>query len=445
MERSCSKKPELWGGIECSFNRVKDFYMDQLHYCGHYRRVPQDIEAIATLGVTKIRYPVIWERLQSHPAQSIDWTTVDLPLNELRDRGIEPIIGLVHHGSGPRHADILTPSFVSGLASFSAHVAKRFPWVQYYTPVNEPLTTARFSCLYGLWFPHRRSDRAFVQALLNEMKAVVLAMREIRKINPAAKLIQTEDLPKTYSTPHLNYQADFENHRRWLTFDILCGKLDQDHPLWNYFLQSGASESALRFFVDNPCVPDILGLDYYATSERYLDEALDKYPRRFHGGNHRERYADVEAFRARHDHPSGIQVLLKECWKRYELPMAVTEVHIGCDSDNQIRWFSEIRNACIAAINNGADIRAITAWSLLGCFGWSNLLTKQTGEYEPGVFDIRPDTPMATPLADYITHLSTNRDYVHPAESEPGWWRRDDRFIDAIASASPDCVPFSRE
>ena len=28
--------PEIWGGIECTINRVKDSYFDQLEYSGHY-------------------------------------------------------------------------------------------------------------------------------------------------------------------------------------------------------------------------------------------------------------------------------------------------------------------------------------------------------------------------------------------------------------------------
>ena len=39
--------------------------------------------------------------------------------------------------------------------------------------------------------------------LLNQLKGIVLSMQEIRKINPNAKLVQTEDLAKTHSTPLL--------------------------------------------------------------------------------------------------------------------------------------------------------------------------------------------------------------------------------------------------
>jgi len=437
MARKSFKKPEVWGGLECSFNRVKDLYMDQLHYCGHYHRAAADIDCVASLGIKAMRYPLIWERLHPHPGHSIDWEgTVEAPLNALRAHGITPIAGLVHHGGGPGYADVLNPSFVHGLSEFAGQVARKFPWIEYYTPVNEPLTTARFCALYGLWFPHRRSDRAFAQALVNEMKAVVISMREIRKINPHAKLVQTEDLAKIYSTPHLQYQADFENHRRWLTCDFLCGMVNTSHPMWDYFISSGITEDSLKFFIDNPCPPDIVGVDYYATSERFLDEALERYPPEKGGSNHYERYADVEAFRVRHGNPCGIEVLLNECWDRYHLPIAVTEVHINCDFDNQIRWFSEIKETCATLVEQGVDIRAITAWSLLGSFGWNSLLTKAHGDYESGVFDIRSGVPHPTPMADYLIRLAGDPEYVHPAEREKGWWHQDDRFIfDGYAQA----------
>ncbi|MDX6404155.1 MAG: dTDP-4-dehydrorhamnose reductase [Blastocatellia bacterium] len=73
-------------------------------------------------------------------------------------------------------------------------VAQRYPWITDYTPVNEPLTTARSSCLYGHWYPHQRDSLKFAKALLTQCRATVLSMSSIRKFNPEARLIQTEDL-----------------------------------------------------------------------------------------------------------------------------------------------------------------------------------------------------------------------------------------------------------
>ena len=58
-----------------------------------------------------------------------------------------------------------------------------------------------------------------------------------------ARLVQTEDLGFITSSPGLQYQADFENLRRWLSFDLLTGRVDAQHPLRSYLRNHGASES----------------------------------------------------------------------------------------------------------------------------------------------------------------------------------------------------------
>src|SRR5690606_35957264 len=54
---------ELWGGVECTVNRVGDRYHDQLHASGHHHR-PGDIDLLAGLGLKAVRYPVLWERTE---------------------------------------------------------------------------------------------------------------------------------------------------------------------------------------------------------------------------------------------------------------------------------------------------------------------------------------------------------------------------------------------
>ncbi|MDQ6814036.1 MAG: family 1 glycosylhydrolase, partial [Bacteroidota bacterium] len=252
-----NSKIEVWGGIECSFNRVGDNYMDQLVLSGHYARGPEDIKRFAELGIKALRYPVLWEKHAPHADSMIDWTDSSSRLHELKQEGIEAIIGLVHHGSGPVYADFFDGSFASGLGEFAEKVALQFPWIEYYTPVNEPLTTARFCGLYGHWYPHKANTLDFLKILLAECKGIILAMQAIRKINPAAKLVQTEDIGKTQSSYNLRYQANFENKRRWLSFDILSGKINENHSLWEYLIGEGLAKQDFDFFAANPCPPDI--------------------------------------------------------------------------------------------------------------------------------------------------------------------------------------------
>jgi dTDP-4-dehydrorhamnose reductase len=430
-------KSEIWGGIECTCNRINDTFLDQLNFTGHYRR-PDDLEAICALGIRRMRYPILWELHQPHENTVVDWTWTRERLGELRKNNVTPIAGLVHHGSGPVFTRLDDPEFPFRLARYAAMVAREFPWIEYYTPINEPLTTARFSGLYGLWYPHHQNDASFVRMLMHQMKGVVLSMREIRKINPHARLVQTEDLGKTYSTSLLNYQAEFENERRWLSYDLLTGRVDKQHPLWNYLLWTGVSEYDALWFQENVCIPDIAGFNYYLTSERFLDDDIHRYPSHMWGRNSLHAYADVEAIRVNHPFPSGLDVLLREAWSRYGIPLAVTEVFLSCTPEEQVRWVFEVANVVNSLNAEGIDIRATTVWALLGEYGWNNLVTRPLeGEYEPGAFDVRNGQRISTQLAELVRMLS-GVSTSPPPLIHKGWWSRRDRFI---AHLIPDLVP----
>lgn len=434
---------ELWGGLECTINRVQDLYMDQLTYSGHYNR-SEDIKLIADLGIKKLRYPVLWEKHKPEADALIDWSQTEARLLELQQLGVEPIAGLVHHGSGPTYVHMADESFAAGLAAYAGQVAQKFPWLTYYTPVNEPLTTARFCGLYGLWYPHGSNDRSFLRILYNECKATVLAMQEIRKINPDAKLVQTEDLGKIHSTPLLKYQAKFENHRRWLSFDFLCGKVTAKHPLYLYLLKSGLTAIELAFLVENPCPPDVMGLNYYLTSERYLDEKIANYPAHTHGSNGRHKYADVEVVRVGNTEPTGLYGLLKEAWERYGLPMAVTEMHLHCTREEQLRWIKYVWEAANKLSKENVDIRGVTAWAILGSFGWNRLLTKPDGDYEAGVLDVLSGKPRNTALGTMLKSLASTGKYEHPILESKGWWERDIRVVYNHSDIKPIGVNISR-
>lgn len=426
-------KPELWAGVECTVNRVGEHYHDQLERGGHARRI-EDLELLAWLGVRAVRYPVLWERTAPGALEDADWRWPDERLGRLRELNIRPIVGLLHHGSGPRHTSLIDPDFPSKLSAYARAVAERYPWVEDYTPVNEPLTTARFSGLYGLWYPHGRDDRTFAQALITQLRGVVLAMREVRAVNPSARLVQTEDLGRSFSTNRLRYQAEFENERRWLTFDLLSGHITRGHAMWDYLRWAGVEAGDLEWFVENTCPPSTVGVNYYVTSERFLDERVGRYPPHTHGGNGRDAYADVEAVRIRAEGLAGARSVLSETWERYRLPLAVTEAHMGCTRDEQMRWLAEVWADACSLGAEGVNVLAVTAWALFGSFDWDSLVTRDAGHYEPGAFDVRAPRPRPTATARLIKDMARGVEHEHPALTAPGWWRRLDRLTYAPAN-----------
>jgi dTDP-4-dehydrorhamnose reductase len=420
--------PDIWGGVECTVARIGERFRNQVVETGHQYRL-DDLDRIAALGIRTLRYPIVWETIAPDNPEVGDWRWHDIRLRRLDDLGIRVIGGLLHHGSGPRYTNLLDPALPSLLAAHASRVAQRYPWIELFTPVNEPLTTARFSALYGHWYPHARDTSTFLRALVNQCRAVVLAMREIRRVTPAAQLIQTEDIGKTFSAPPLQYQVDLENGRRWLSLDLLCGRVNRDHPLYTYLLGHGIKQADLEVFCDQPCTPDIVGVNHYPTSERYLDPRVEAYPAEFAGGNERDRYADVEAVRMPlPKRQVGPEARLREVWDRYQLPIAVTEVHHGSTREEQVRWLMEVWNAATRLRRTGADVRAVTSWSLFGAVDWNSLLTLDGGFYEPGAFDIRNGTPRPTLIGRAVQSLAQSGEFDHPVLEQPGWWRRPERL-----------------
>jgi dTDP-4-dehydrorhamnose reductase len=416
---------ELWGGVECTVNRVGDRYFDQMARSGHARRL-DDLDRFADLGIRTLRFPLLWQHVQPERDRDFDWRWTDLALERLRELGIRPIAGLLHHGFGPRWVDALAPDFPERFASYARSVAERYPWIDAYTPINEPLTTARFSGLYGHWHPHARDDATFTRLLIAQLSATARAMREIRRINSGAELVQTEDLGRIASTRALESQRDFENERRWLTWDALNGMLTDEHPCWRYLVNaSNGNERALRTLAEEPCPPQLIGINHYITSERYLDDRVERYALDEIGGNGRAVYADVAQVQVDPGARVGLRGLLRETWDRYRSPIAVTECHIGCTREEQMRWLGEVWSDACDARDHGIDVRAVTTWALLGSYDWNSLVTRESDHYEPGVFDARGPVPRPTALAAMVRALASDGQYEHPVLATSGWWHRD--------------------
>ncbi|MBK5189383.1 MAG: family 1 glycosylhydrolase, partial [Gemmatimonadaceae bacterium] len=129
---------EMWGGVECTVNRVGDRYFDQVERTGHMSRL-DDLDRFADLGPRALRFPLLWDHVQPERDGAPDWRWADRALERLRARGVRPIVGLLHHGFGPRWVDVRDPSFAERFARYARMVAERYPWIDAYTPINEPL------------------------------------------------------------------------------------------------------------------------------------------------------------------------------------------------------------------------------------------------------------------------------------------------------------------
>jgi dTDP-4-dehydrorhamnose reductase len=420
----------MWGGLECTLNRVGDSYHNQCEKNGHTKRL-SDLALFKNLGIQKLRYPCLWELVAPKNLDHCNWSYLDERLGELRRLEQNFIAGFLHHGSGPMYTSLVDPDFPVKLATYARLFARRYPWVNDYTPINEINTTARFSVLYGHWYPHLKCEISYLKSLLLQCKGTVMAMKEIRAINPCARLIQTDDLGKCQSTDEIKNQCEFENERRWLSWDLISGMVTKDHPLYLWFIKCQIHPKELEWFERNATPPDVIGINHYHLSNRYLDHRVELFPEWSHGGNGFQTYADIGSIDTGLVDPIEPEEIFREAWIRYKRTIAITECHTMGFREAQMRWLAQIWTTCKMLRSEGVDIEAVTAWSLIGTYDWHTLCTKSENFYEAGVFDLRnPEKiPKPTTLSRMVNTLARSENFESPLLGSEGRWRTGRRII----------------
>ena len=425
MTAATPPRPAVWAGPECSFLTVGDWHCDQLALTGHTRR-SGDPARLVSLGASGVRYPVLWGRSGSRRAAT-DWRWASSRVSRLVDLGTEPIVGLLHHGFGPAGADPRDPAWPAAFGHYARAVAERLPAVRSFLPINEPLTTARFGGLYGWWSPYARDADAFAALVVAQAEAYVAAARAIRGVRPDARLLLNEDIGATFSTPSLAPLAALHNERRWLTFDLLTGMVDRSHPLWATLAGTRARRRTLDRLHADPEPPDVLGVDHYVTSDRFLDHRLERYPGHAHAHDDGRSYATVELARVAGPVVDGFDLAIRETWARYRRPIALTEVQLAGEPADQVAWWREAWSAATRATTAGIPVEAVTAWSAFGAYDWASVLRRPEAVYESGCFELpAAGGPRRTALADAVAATARG---LEPDDLPLGWWRRPDRVL----------------
>ena len=163
-------------GVENSYPTIDHgrTRVDEMEKCGHYRHWRTDLELVEELGVRFLRYGPPIHRTWLGPRRH-DWEFADLAFGRLNERDTVPIADLCHFGVPDWIGDFQNPDFPALFAGYAGAFARRFPWVQLYTPVNEMFVCATVLNLFGLLVP-RLGHRAPPTFTINVGTVHVLPM-----------------------------------------------------------------------------------------------------------------------------------------------------------------------------------------------------------------------------------------------------------------------------
>lgn len=213
-------------GIENSYPTIDGgkTRVDQMESCGHYEHWRKDFDLVEELDVCYLRYGPPIHRTWLGEGK-YDWSFADATFGDLYRRNITPIVDLCHFGVPDWLENFQNEAFPELFAVYARDFARRYPWVQLFTPVNEMFITATFSAAYGWWNEQLSGDRPFVTALKNVVKANVRAMEEILTVRPDALFIQSESSEYFHAeSPAAIAYAEFLNSKRYLSLDLNYGK-----------------------------------------------------------------------------------------------------------------------------------------------------------------------------------------------------------------------------
>lgn len=338
-------------GIENSYPTVewegKTIRQDEMAKTKHYERWRDDFRLLQELGIEYLRYGPPY--FSTHIGLGkYDWSFADETFNALHKQKTTLIVDLCHFGLPDWLGNFQNDDWPKLFAEYVQAFAHRFPWVRFYTPVNEIFIAATFSAQFGWWNERLASDRAFVTALKNLCKANVLAMHAILKERPNAIFIQSESTQ--YFHPESPDCEDFArrfNEKRFLSFDLTYGH-HVNATIYEYLLDNGMTREEYHWFLQhNLRSRCVMGNDYYATNENLVhsDGSLT---------------LSGEIF--------GYYPITHNYFSRYCLPVMHTETN--CSEPDSVMWLKKEWANVHRLQQDGVPIIGFTWYSLQDQVDW---------------------------------------------------------------------------
>ena len=364
-------------GIECSYPTIDNgrTRRDLLAETGHYARYKEDLGLVKELGLKALRYGLPYYAIHKGPGK-YDWEFADAAMAEIKRLGITPILDLLHFGVPDWLGNFQNPELPIHFAQYAGAVAKRYPWVRFYTPINEIYVTAKLSAREGLWNEQLKDDRSFVTSLKHLVAASIMATQQIAKHRPDCIVVQSESaefLHELRTDP--SREIILQNKLRFLALDLLYAH-HPDADVLNFLYDNGMTRAEYEWFMaGEPPGYQVMGNDYYGRNEWIV----------LPNG---ERQTSMDVL--------GWYNITKEYYNRYRKPVMHTETNVF-DAQQAPGWLWKQWVNILQMRQDGVPVLGFTWYSLIDQVDWDIGLSRKVGKVNAcGLYDLdRNPRPVA--------------------------------------------------
>jgi beta-glucosidase/6-phospho-beta-glucosidase/beta-galactosidase len=312
-----------------------------------------------------------------------DWSFADEVMAEMKRLRITPILDLLHFGLPDWLGDFQNPELPLRFAEYAGAVAKRYPWVRFFTPVNEMYVTARLSAKEGVWNEQLKTDTGFVTAVKHLVASSILACQAIVQRRPDAIIVQSESAEYTHEARvNPTQEITLWNKLRFLALDLLYARIP-DADVYRYAMEHGLTPEEYDWFMaGEPPGHQIMGNDYYGRNERIVKP-------------------DGRACEA--EDVLGWYQITHSYYARYKKPVMHTETNVFNPDVAPIWLWKQWMNV-LRMRKDGVPVLGFTWYSLIDQVDWDIQLSKKVGTVNAcGLYDLeRQPRPVAAAYQELL-------------------------------------------
>ncbi|KAI9060053.1 glycoside hydrolase family 1 protein [Trametes sanguinea] len=377
-----------------------------------YKRWKEDLDLLVEYGVKSYRFSIAWSRIiplggRNDPVNEAGIQFYSNLIDALLERGIVPFVTLYHwdlpQALYDRYQGWLNREIVDDFVNYAKICFERFgDRVKYWLTMNEPWCISVLGHGRGVFAPGRSSDRTRSPEGDSSTEPWIVGHNVILSHAYAVKLYREQFKAAQGGTIGITLNGDWalpyddspENiAAAQHALDVAIGWFADPIYLGYYpdYMKTMLGDRLPSFTPEDLAVvkgsSDFYGMNTYTTNlckaggdDEFQGKAEYTFTRP--DGSQLGTQAHCAWLQ---DYPEGFRQLLNYLWKRYKRPIYVTENGFAVKDEDampleqaladhdRVQYFKGNTEAILAARNeDGVDIRAYFAWSLLDNFEWAD-------------------------------------------------------------------------